>query len=218
MIIVRMNFIGQRSTRAPRSRPARCCAKDSTVTETMIRRASSDELALVTTPGAIMVRLLDAEQAICQQAPAHHRAGIKAGQDPVPLPSGDAQCHRAHCRVQADCNSVTMLYQRPDRRFAKRKFLDRGLCCVARRGRSCERRRVCRHRGRGLCLSLGGLLRSALSRAGYRADRAACPSSRETVPQQVLRNWSACSSRYSVCLPFISSGVHQERRPVRRHW
>ena len=21
-----------------------------------------------------------------------------------------------------------------------------------------------------------------------------------------------------VCLPFISSGVHQERRPVRRHW
>ena len=24
---------------------------------------------------------------------------------------------------------------------------------------------------------------------------------------------------YSVlCLPFISSGVHQERRPVRRHW
>ncbi len=22
----------------------------------------------------------------------------------------------------------------------------------------------------------------------------------------------------SLCLPFISSGVHQERRPVRRHW
>ena len=22
----------------------------------------------------------------------------------------------------------------------------------------------------------------------------------------------------AVCLPFISSGVHQERRPVRRHW
>ena len=21
-----------------------------------------------------------------------------------------------------------------------------------------------------------------------------------------------------LCLPFISSGVHQERRPVRRHW
>ena len=25
-----------------------------------------------------------------------------------------------------------------------------------------------------------------------------------------IQNW--------VCLPFISSGVHQERRPVRRHW
>ena len=24
--------------------------------------------------------------------------------------------------------------------------------------------------------------------------------------------------RVSLCLPFISSGVHQERRPVRRHW
>ena len=23
---------------------------------------------------------------------------------------------------------------------------------------------------------------------------------------------------YALCLPFISSGVHQERRPVRRHW
>ena len=23
---------------------------------------------------------------------------------------------------------------------------------------------------------------------------------------------------FSLCLPFISSGVHQERRPVRRHW
>ena len=22
----------------------------------------------------------------------------------------------------------------------------------------------------------------------------------------------------ALCLPFISSGVHQERRPVRRHW
>ena len=24
--------------------------------------------------------------------------------------------------------------------------------------------------------------------------------------------------RLTLCLPFISSGVHQERRPVRRHW
>ena len=23
---------------------------------------------------------------------------------------------------------------------------------------------------------------------------------------------------HRLCLPFISSGVHQERRPVRRHW
>ena len=27
---------------------------------------------------------------------------------------------------------------------------------------------------------------------------------------------SQCLKR--LCLPFISSGVHQERRPVRRHW
>ena len=25
-------------------------------------------------------------------------------------------------------------------------------------------------------------------------------------------------SYIDLCLPFISSGVHQERRPVRRHW
>ena len=25
-------------------------------------------------------------------------------------------------------------------------------------------------------------------------------------------------ARCELCLPFISSGVHQERRPVRRHW
>ena len=24
--------------------------------------------------------------------------------------------------------------------------------------------------------------------------------------------------KLDLCLPFISSGVHQERRPVRRHW
>ena len=26
------------------------------------------------------------------------------------------------------------------------------------------------------------------------------------------------AAAFRLCLPFISSGVHQERRPVRRHW
>ena len=36
----------------------------------------------------------------------------------------------------------------------------------------------------------------------------------ENIWQYLRQNW--LSNR--VCLPFISSGVHQERRPVRRHW
>ena len=31
--------------------------------------------------------------------------------------------------------------------------------------------------------------------------------------RESLRDIETC-----LCLPFISSGVHQERRPVRRHW
>ena len=29
---------------------------------------------------------------------------------------------------------------------------------------------------------------------------------------------ACCQAWIDLCLPFISSGVHQERRPVRRHW
>ena len=38
---------------------------------------------------------------------------------------------------------------------------------------------------------------------------------------EILRKASAYFAQAEfarLCLPFISSGVHQERRPVRRHW
>ena len=39
----------------------------------------------------------------------------------------------------------------------------------------------------------------------------AVPGSGSTLANRHLQLWN-------LCLPFISSGVHQERRPVRRHW
>ena len=47
--------------------------------------------------------------------------------------------------------------------------------------------------------------------ADYADVRAACEAKLRTIADP-----EAVNAR--VCLPFISSGVHQERRPVRRHW
>ena len=44
---------------------------------------------------------------------------------------------------------------------------------------------------------------------------------RQASQQVAVHNDADTSAgRYNkrLCLPFISSGVHQERRPVRRHW
>ena len=34
----------------------------------------------------------------------------------------------------------------------------------------------------------------------------------------VVKSLDSFDFKVILCLPFISSGVHQERRPVRRHW
>ena len=127
---------------------------DSTVTETMIHEPSDSWL--LCDAMRIMVRLLDAAGDL-PQAPAiawhNHSRRAKRRAQAID-----------HCRKQT---KRTMLYRGPDRR----RRLDRGLS-ACRRGQG-ERRRVCRHRGRGLAC-LGGLL-APLGRAGYRADRAARP-------------------------------------------
>ena len=35
---------------------------------------------------------------------------------------------------------------------------------------------------------------------------------------EIMRRTGKSKTCVWLCLPFISSGVHQERRPVRRHW
>ena len=127
---------------------------DSTVTETMIHQPSDSWL--LCDAMRIMVRLLDAAGDL-PQAPAiawhNHSRRAKRRAQAID-----------HCRKQTKADDAV---SRPDRR----RRLDRGLS-ACRRGQG-ERRRVCRHRGRGLAC-LGGLL-APLGRAGYRADRAARP-------------------------------------------
>ena len=48
-------------------------------------------------------------------------------------------------------------------------------------------------------------------------DVVAYPASEDDVA--AILDWAdGVGAAVILCLPFISSGVHQERRPVRRHW